>query len=40
MLEGRDQLQAYGYAFVLGLKGSYFEKEKKEDTENKEGMQG
>ena len=29
MLEGRDQLKAYGYAFVLGLKGSYFEKEKK-----------
>ena len=40
MLGDRDQLQAYGYAFVFGLKGSYFEKEKKEDTENKEGMQG
>ena len=39
MLGDRDQLQACGYAFILGLKGSYFDKEKADDAENKEGIQ-
>ena len=35
MINDDEEFQAYGYAFVLGLRGSYFETGKKDD-ENKQ----